>query len=140
VTLSIGEVAHRSGVPATTLRYYEEVGLIARPSRVAGRRQYAEDVLDVLTVISAARRTGVSLAEARVLLDAVGRHGPGRAWRNLATDKRTQLLDQIYRLEQMVQLLDAITACECASLTDCASRLRADGRSLTRPRAASTPE
>jgi MerR family redox-sensitive transcriptional activator SoxR len=131
VTLSIGEVAHRSGVPATTLRYYEEVGLIARPNRVGGRRQYGEDVLDVLTVIRAARTAGVRLAEARVLLDGVGRHGPGPAWRTLAMDKRTQLVDQIYRLQQMVQLLDAIAACQCATLTDCASRLRADSRSRT---------
>jgi MerR family redox-sensitive transcriptional activator SoxR len=126
VTLAIGEVAQRSGIPATTLRYYEEVGLIARPNRVAGRRQYAEDVLDVLTVVSAARRAGVSLAEVRVMLDTLGYEGPGPAWRNLSTYKRSQLLDQIHQLEQMVQLLDAIATCECDSLTACASRLRAD--------------
>ena len=124
MTLGIGEVARRSGVPASTLRYYEEVGLIPRPGRIAGRRQYGEDVLDLLTVVGTARTAGFSLAETRVLLEAVGSHGPGRAWRILAANKRIQLLEQVHRLKQMVLLLDAITRCECATLTECALHLR----------------
>ena len=128
MTLGIGEVARRSGVPATTLRYYEHVGLIPGPGRIAGRRQYGEDVLDLLTVVGTARAAGFSLAETRVLLDAVGRNGPRRAWRTLAVNKRIQLLDQIHRLKQMVLLLDAITRCECATLDQCASHLRTGDR------------
>ena len=129
MTLGIGEVARRSGLPATTLRYYEKVGLIAGPGRIAGRRHYGEDVFDLLTVVGTARWAGFSLAETRALLDAVGRHGPGRAWRTLAAKKRIQLLHQVHRMNQMVLLLDAIQRCECATLEECASRLRTGARS-----------
>jgi DNA-binding transcriptional MerR regulator len=61
--LLISEVARRSGVPARTLRYYEEIGLL-RPERTpSGYREYDERVFDRLTFIRSARALGLSLAE-----------------------------------------------------------------------------
>jgi DNA-binding transcriptional MerR regulator len=126
--LAIGEVARRTGIPATTLRYYEEYGLIAPPPRRAGRRQYPEEILDTLTVVEAARAAGFGLREVQVLLDAVGRGAPRPAWRTLAALKRPQLNEQIQRLKAMLGVLDAISACECSGLQECAQRLRAHSR------------
>ena len=61
----ISEVARRSGVPARTLRYYEEIGLL-RPERTpSGYREYNERVFDRLTFIRSAQALGLSLAEIR---------------------------------------------------------------------------
>ena len=114
--LAIGEVARRAGIPATTLRYYEEYGLIAPPPRRSGRRQYPDEILDTLTVVEAARAAGFGLAEIRVLLDAVERGAPGPAWRTLGEIKRPQLNEQVQRLKAMLGVLDAISTCECRSL------------------------
>ena len=62
----IGEVARRSGVPAKTLRYYEDVGLLEPPARSpAGYRDYDEGVLDRLVFIRSARAVGLTLGEVR---------------------------------------------------------------------------
>ena len=50
--LSIGEVAEKSGLRPSALRYYEEAGLLAPSERVSGRRRYDASVLDRLRVIS----------------------------------------------------------------------------------------
>src|SRR5829696_5069903 len=62
----IGEVAHRSGVPAKTLRYYEDIGLLDPPTRSpSGYRDFDEVVLDRLTFIRSAQAAGLSLGEIR---------------------------------------------------------------------------
>jgi MerR family transcriptional regulator, copper efflux regulator len=62
----IGEVAERSGVPAKTLRYYEDIGLLDRPARaLSGYRDFDEAVLDRLTFIRSAQAAGLSLGEIR---------------------------------------------------------------------------
>ncbi|KUN24832.1 MerR family transcriptional regulator [Streptomyces antibioticus] len=61
--LDIGEVARRAGVPASTLRYYEEKGLITSSGRHGLRRQYDPGVLDRLALIALGRTAGFSLDE-----------------------------------------------------------------------------
>ena len=62
--MRIGELARRSGVPATALRYYERLGLLAEPRRTgAGYRLYGEDAVDRLAFIRAAQAVGLTLAE-----------------------------------------------------------------------------
>lgn len=62
----IGEVARRSGVPAKTLRYYEEIGLLAPPPRSpSGYREFDDGVLDRLTFIRSAQAIALSLGEIR---------------------------------------------------------------------------
>ncbi len=62
----IGEVTQRSCIPAKTLRYYEEAGLLDPPARTAsGYRDYDEDVFDRLTFIRSAQSVGLSLGEIR---------------------------------------------------------------------------
>ncbi|EPJ5918581.1 MerR family transcriptional regulator, partial [Pseudomonas aeruginosa] len=61
--LDIGEVARRSGVPASTLRYYEEKGLIASSGRHGLRRLFDAGVLERLALIGLGRAAGLSLDE-----------------------------------------------------------------------------
>ncbi len=70
-TMRIAEVAERSGVPATTLRYYEEIGLLAPAGRSGnGYRQYAERDLERLAFITAAKQLDLSLDELLELVEA----------------------------------------------------------------------
>jgi MerR family mercuric resistance operon transcriptional regulator len=69
--LAIGEVARASGLTVETIRYYERLGLLARPHRTpAGRRRYMPDVLPRLALIGQGKALGLTLAQVR---DLVGR-------------------------------------------------------------------
>lgn len=65
----IGELAQRSGVPAKTLRYYEDIGLLRPPERSAsGYRDYRPEVLDRLAFIKSSQALGLSLGEIRSII------------------------------------------------------------------------
>jgi DNA-binding transcriptional MerR regulator len=61
--LSIGELAERTGVPTSALRYYDELGLVRPAARVAGRRRYAASAVRDVAVVLFFREIGFSLAE-----------------------------------------------------------------------------
>ena len=65
--LTIGHVAEETGVAATTLRYYEQIGLVPVPARVGGQRRYDESVLARLEVIGLCKSAGFALDEIQVL-------------------------------------------------------------------------
>lgn len=67
-TYQISEVAERAGVPATTLRYYEQAGLLTPARSPNGYRRYDDDALDRLTLIRAGQHLGLPLAQIRALL------------------------------------------------------------------------
>ena len=68
-SLLIGDVAARAGVPATTIRYYESIGLLARPSRSAtGYRRYTDTTIEELQFIRKAQTLGFSLDEVAEIL------------------------------------------------------------------------
>jgi MerR family redox-sensitive transcriptional activator SoxR len=117
--LSIGEVARRSGVKATTLRYYESIGVLPAPARVGGHRRYDGDVLQRLAVIDVAQRAGFSLAEIRELLDAADEPASQRI-RALAARKLPEVEALIRRAEAMRRWLEAASACECDTFDGCA--------------------
>jgi DNA-binding transcriptional MerR regulator len=65
----IGEVAQRSGIPAKTLRYYEDIGLLDPPERTtSGYRRFDPDVLERLTFISSSQALGLTLGEIRSII------------------------------------------------------------------------
>jgi MerR family copper efflux transcriptional regulator len=67
--MRIGELARQSGVPATALRYYEQLGLLPDPDRTeSGYRAYGEEAVDRLAFIRAAQAVGLTLAEMRQVL------------------------------------------------------------------------
>ncbi len=135
-TLSIGEVARRAGVRASTIRYYEEVRLLPEPERVGGKRRYDEEVLRHLALIKAAKRAGFTIAEIRTLLRSFPAEvGAPERWRALASRKLEEVKELVAELRQMEDLLEEALRCQCASLDECAHQLLIieHGRSSTRP-------
>jgi MerR family transcriptional regulator, redox-sensitive transcriptional activator SoxR len=124
--LSIGEVARRSGVAATAIRYYESLGLLPAPPRAGGKRRYDESVLDWLGLIALAREAGFTMAEVREL---VGGFAPGtppaERWRALATRKLAEMEALVERVGRMRAVLRTALACGCPRLEECGHRLTA---------------
>ena len=115
--LSIGEVARRAGVRASAIRYYESIGVLPEPERVAGRRRYDEDVVRRLATIAAARRAGLSLDDIRELLAA----GPGTSarLRRVARRKLPEADALVEHARLVREWLAAAADCACPTLDDC---------------------
>ncbi|SMR73016.1 DNA-binding transcriptional regulator, MerR family [Aliiroseovarius halocynthiae] len=115
--LDIAEVAERSGLTASTLRYYEKRGLIASDSRNGLRRQYDDTVLTQLALIRLGQKAGYSLDEIAELFrprDGVLKLSPSEL-RRQADDLRMQAKD----LHTTAALLDHIAACTAPSHLEC---------------------
>lgn len=124
--LGIHEVARQSGVPASALRYYENIRLIPGPPRVSGRRRYDAGVLDRLTVITSAQRAGFSLTEVGELLSGMTAGGAAQnSWRAMARRKLPEIARLIEEFRGMQRLLEGLASCECRDLSRCAALLRA---------------
>jgi len=112
----IAEVARRSGVPASTLRYYEERGLIASVGRSGLRRLFKDDILQRLALIALGRAAGLSL-------DDIGRmFSPGGAPdidRDLLGRKADELDTRIRQLTAMRDGLRHAAACKAPSHMEC---------------------
>ena len=123
--LTIGEVAERTGLAASALRYYEREGLIPRASRRGGKRVWGEHVLDRLALIGVAKGAGFTVAEIQTLLSGFGRRTPpGKRWRKLALGKLDELEARMAEVERMKRVLQAVTRCECPTLDDCSRAIR----------------
>ncbi len=119
--LSVGEVAERSGLAGSAVRYYEKEGLISA-TRTAGRqRRFERGVLRRLAFIRAARTIGLSLEEvAEELARLPGGRTPTRAdWARLSRGWRGRLDARIEALEALRDGLDSCIGCGCLSLDRC---------------------
>lgn len=115
--LTIGEVARRAEIAQTTLRYYEQIGLLPAPGRVGGQRRYDDAVLGRLEVIRLCKAAGFALEEISVLF---GDDEPGRpASRALAQAKLAEIDTQLATLAQARQIIEWGMACTCPSIDDC---------------------
>lgn len=114
--MDIVEVAHRSGVPASTLRFYEEKGLIASIGRRGLRRLFAPGVLERLALIALGRSAGFSLDEIARMFAPDGRPRIDR--RALAT-KADELETTIRKLSAMRDGLRHAAACPAPSHLEC---------------------
>ena len=115
--LDIGDVARRAGIRPSTLRYYEDLGLLASTDRAGGRRQYDESVLRRLEVIAFAKESGFTLGQIRDLLSGPGHATEGR--HALTRRKLEEVNARIARAEAMRTLLEASLACDCRALEEC---------------------
>jgi DNA-binding transcriptional MerR regulator len=114
--LDIGEVARRSGVPVSALRYYEAQGLIASIGRNGLRRVFAADVLERLSLVALGQAAGFSLKEVARMFAADGRPRIDR--RQLAA-KAAELDGTIRRLLAMRKGLRHAAACPAPSHLEC---------------------
>lgn len=120
-TLTIGELAARSGVAPSALRYYEREGLI-RATRTGGnQRRYERAELRRVAFIKIAQQVGVSLEEIRTALAALPENRtPTKAdWSRLSARWRHRLEERIGVLERLRDQLTGCIGCGCLSLQRC---------------------
>ena len=120
--LTIGEVALRSGVASSALRFYETQGLIASRRTEGNQRRYLRDVLRRVAVIQAGVAAGIPLRRIAVALDGLpaGRTPTRRDWQRLSAAWRDELDDRIRTLQGLRDDLDSCIGCGCLSLRRCA--------------------
>lgn len=114
--LDIGEVAKRSGMPASALRFYEEKGLIDSVGRRGLRRQYAADVLERLALIALGRAAGFALDEIAFMFVPGGKP---RIDRDKLSAKADELDRTIRELTAMRDGLRHAAACRAPSHMEC---------------------
>ena len=119
--LTIGEVAARSGVATSALRFYEEQGLIAAERNDSGHRRYPRTVLRRVAFVVFAQKVGLSLEEIRGELAKLPRNrAPDRAdWARLSSGWTRRIDDRIAELERIKTGLTACIGCGCLSLDRC---------------------
>lgn len=112
--MAIGELSERTGVPASTLRYYDELGLVRPTTRAAGRRRYAASAVRDVGVIVFFREIGFSLAEIGRFV-AGGRDGQ----QELIDQKLAELAEQQHRIEVARTALEHGRRCPAGQPTTC---------------------
>lgn len=129
--LDIGKVAEHSGVPPSTLRYYEEIGLIRSVGRHGLRRQFDGDVLLKLSLIGLGKAAGFSLTEIAGMFGRDGRPDIPRAQLHARAD---ELERQIRDLRMLRDALRHVADCPAPTHLECPS-FRKLLKSTTRSRA-----
>lgn len=120
IELTIGEASERSGVPASTLRYWERAELLSTPRRVGGKRRYDLDAMREIEMVAVAKQAGFTLAEIRVILAGFSENAPpSDLWRRLAARKLPEVERTLTEAKAMKAMLEAGLRCECLSLEDC---------------------
>ncbi len=119
--LPIGEVARRSGVASSALRFYEERGLISSEREGTGHRRYPRPVLRRIAFIVFAQRIGLTLEEIGVELAKLPpHHAPTRNdWARLSATWTSRIDDRIAELERLKRGLTECIGCGCLSLDRC---------------------
>ncbi|WP_236200926.1 helix-turn-helix domain-containing protein [Pseudomonas pseudonitroreducens] len=114
--MDIADVARRSGVPASTLRFYEEKGLIVSLAKPGSRRQFAPQILDQLALISLGQSAGFSLEDIRSMFAG---DGSTNIDRQMLVAKADELDATIKRLRAMSRGLRHAAACPAPSHAEC---------------------
>jgi MerR family redox-sensitive transcriptional activator SoxR len=119
--LTIGELAARSGVAPSALRFYEDQGLIASERNDSGHRRYPRGVLRRVAFIVFAQKVGLSLQEIGAELARLPRNrAPERAdWAKLSGGWTKRIDQRIAELERMKTGLSECIGCGCLSLDRC---------------------
>jgi MerR family redox-sensitive transcriptional activator SoxR len=120
-SLTIGEVASRSGVATSALRYYEERGLISSDRAGSGHRRYPRHVLRRVAFVVFAQRIGLTLEEIGAELSALpGDRAPNRRdWSRLSGRWTERIDERIAELERLRKGLTECIGCGCLSLDRC---------------------
>ena len=122
--MKIGELAARSGLNASAIRYYERRALLPAPHRGGCQRRYAADALNRVLLIRFAGQMGFTLSEIKVFLNGLRDDAPvGPRWKKLARRKIQEVEKGIRRARHLKSLLEHLLHCRCISLEVCVERL-----------------
>jgi len=120
--LTIGEVARRTGISVSAIRYYEQRGLIASIRSAGNQRRFLRGEIRRLSFIAIAQQLGLSLEEIEAELEKLpdGRTPNARDWRVISRAIDERIAAQIARLEKIRARLGDCIGCGCLSLEACA--------------------
>jgi MerR family transcriptional regulator, redox-sensitive transcriptional activator SoxR len=121
VWLTVGELAARTGVATSALRFYEERGLIKSMRTDSGHRRYPRPMTRIVSFILFAQRIGLTLDEVRDELDKLpsGRPPTGREWARLSAMWSSRIDERMAELEKLKRGLTDCIGCGCLSLDRC---------------------
>lgn len=133
--LTIGEVAERTGVAPSALRFYERQGLVASERSDGGQRRFSRDVLRRVAFVRTAQRVGLSLDEIHQALATLpeGRTPTKADWARLSRSWAPRLDAQISMLQALRDRLTSCIGCGCLSLRTCALANPDDGAAALGP-------
>lgn len=119
--LSVGQVAERSGLPISTLHFYERKGLIASMRNSANHRVYRREVLRRVTVIKVAQSAGVPLSEVATALSSLPRHSvpDTKDWARISEVWHDDLTRRIDTLTALRDKMAVCIGCGCLSVKRC---------------------
>ncbi|MEZ5767602.1 MAG: redox-sensitive transcriptional activator SoxR [Paracoccaceae bacterium] len=120
--ISIGELARRTGLAHSAIRYYEDEGLVHPERTAAGQRRFLRSDIRRLSFVMIAQRLGFSLARVRELLhDLPERRTPDKSdWARISTEIRGELDERIAQSRTPATRSTADIGCGCLSLKTCA--------------------
>lgn len=119
MSLTIGELAKQAGVQPSAVRYYESLGLLPPPERVAGKRRYSPEALLRLNAIHLFKQAGFTMAELQILFQSEPL--PDEAELAALTERKLRELDElIAKLQMMKGVLTSVRACGCLTVEECA--------------------
>jgi MerR family redox-sensitive transcriptional activator SoxR len=120
--LTIGELSRRSGLPTSTLRYYERQDLITSTRTVGNQRRYARETLRRIAFIRASQQVGTPLGKIRFYLSLLpdGRTPTREDWARASFCYHQDLQRQIDHLERLRDRLASCFGCGCLSIDVCA--------------------
>ncbi len=122
--MKIGELSDQVGIAPSTIRYYEQVGLIDPPERINGQRSFSRSVLLSLRFIQLAQAGGFTIAEIKTIFDGYPNTKISDQWQRLAQKKKQEIGGKIRELKQIDALLDRLLMCECATIDECVDQSR----------------
>lgn len=119
--LTIGELSARSGLPHSTLRFYEDAGLIESTRTAGNQRRYERAMVRRLAFVRAAQRVGLTLDQIRAALTTLPEdRTPNKAdWERLSRAWRAELDERIATLGRLRDQLTSCIGCGCLSLKHC---------------------
>ena len=119
--LSVGAVAKRCGVAVSALHFYEAKGLIASSRNAGNQRRYNKEVIRRVSVIKAAQKVGISLAEIKEQLSVLDtkRAPTQKDWEKLSKNWRASLDERIAYMERLRDYLTGCIGCGCLSMKVC---------------------
>lgn len=121
--LTVGEVAQRSGVPVSTLHFYERKGLIEGWRTSGNQRRYPRQILRRIAIIRIAQRAGIPLATIKDHMAKFSNASiTAASWHELSEAWRADLNQRIASLTDLRDKLEGCIGCGCLSLADCPLR------------------
>lgn len=120
--LSIGQLATRTGLAVSAIRYYETQGLIEPLRNAGGQRRFMRADIRRLSFVQIAQQFGFSIARIKALLDELphGRAPTEKDWGRIGKIFRADLDQRIETLEKLRDNLDGCIGCGCLSMKKCA--------------------